>query len=185
MITLPFGFLAARRSLRRPWRRDPHNTDLFVAAKAGARWPDQCWFAGIEALMRARSHGPSLLYLWATRFSCGAWHKAQKEYASHSQVIWKESGWHKRTTTEPLERCLRFAVMADSTGCSGRNKWFHHAIYRSALLLWVSRWRWRRRAKPPISPRQSSIRTKKALSRTFNRCPSSAAPSRSKSRCLM
>src|SRR5689334_19116770 len=66
MITLPFGFLAARRSLRRPWRRDPHNTDLFVAAKAGARWPDQRWFAGIVALMRARSHGPSLLYLWAT-----------------------------------------------------------------------------------------------------------------------
>src|SRR4029077_5559775 len=171
-------------------RQDPHNTDLFVAAKAVARRPDQLRFAGTIAPLRAASHGQSLLYSWAlyswaTRLSCGPWHKAQKEYASHAQVIWKESGWHERTITAAPLPCLRFAVMADSAGCTGRNPWSHHAVYRSALLLWASRWRWRRLVKPPISPRRNSIRTRKAPSPTFSRCPSSAAPSRSRSRCRM
>ena len=118
MITLRFRTFSCPLIAPATRRQDPHNTDLFVAAKAVARWPDQLGFAGTIAPLRAASHGQSLLYSWAlyswaTRLSCGPWHKAQKEYASHAQVIWKESGWHERTITAAPLPCLRFAVMAD------------------------------------------------------------------------
>ena len=121
--------------------QDLHNTDLFVAAKAVARWPDQLRFAGTIAPLRAASHGQSLLYSWALyswadSFELRTLAQAQKEYASHAQVIWKDSVWHERTITAAPLPCLRFAVMADNAGCTGEES----MVSPRSLSVGVARW---------------------------------------------
>ena len=69
------------------------------------------------------------------------------------------------------------------TDAQGRSLCCHHAIYRWALRHWAWLLHWPRPATPPTSPKPSCIRTKRAPSPIFCRCPNSAAPSRSRSRC--